>query len=92
MNATEDGTEPVGEGPIDTLGATEHAAGADKAAALQQLTERADAHLAGLKRDAARDPYRPASQRALSLPSAIEQAEILAQVVRTVQVLGAVEC
>ena len=59
--------------------------GADRAAALQQLAERSDAHLAGLKRDAARDPYRPASQRALSLPAAIEQAEILAQVVRTVQ-------
>lgn len=57
----------------------------DKAAALQRLVERADAHLANLKQDASRDPYRPASQRALSLPAAIEQAEILAQVVRTVQ-------
>lgn len=60
-------------------------AGADQAAALQQLADRADAHLAALKRDAVADPYRPADRRALSLPAAIEQAEILAQVVRTVQ-------
>lgn len=80
--------EPPGLDDIDAIARASEVgmlAGADRASALQQLAERADAHLADLKRDAARDPYRPASQRALSLPAAIEQAEILAQVVRTVQ-------
>ncbi|TGB37914.1 hypothetical protein [Mycolicibacterium peregrinum] len=46
MNATEDGTEPVGEGPIDTLDAIERASSigmlsaGDTVLATKQLAER----------------------------------------------------
>lgn len=46
MNATEDGAEPVGEGPVDTLDAIERGAvigvlsAADKVLATKQLAER----------------------------------------------------
>lgn len=96
MNTCEDQSEPLGEAPdIDNLDAIARAselgmlAGADKAAALKQLADSADAHLARLKRDAVADPYRPADRRALTLPGAIKQAEILAEVVHAIQDLGA---
>jgi len=61
----------------------------DKATAIAQLngrvSERAETHLARLKRDAAADPWRPASQRALSLPAAIEQAELVRDLARLIE-------